>query len=308
VSYKDKAEFFLVYIREAHPDIKQEGKEIGRPKDINERAILATKCVSELKLSIPALIDDMDGTVGSAYSGWPDRMCIVDLEGKVAYYGKRGPFGFKPDEGEKALKGLLGRGGRVTGQAVTEEDDAESGAKEVKKLKWSKMVEGLRGLATVNSSKIAVGESLTVNIKIHNLGYDPAYLYYIDVYKAAKLDIRAKNGDTVKAVRKVDYKLPAEDGRNFHLIEPGGMFETQIKGRLSKVSKKTDSKGQKKQFVLDFGDIEYPMGDSGKFEAAFVLEVDEQAAKLGEKMGKKPVWVGDLRLEIGSLELGDDRK
>ena len=86
------------------------------------------------------------------------------------------------------------------------------------------------------------------------------------------------------------------------------MFETQIKGRLLKVSKQTDSEGQKKQFVLDFGDIEYPVGDSGKFEAAFVLEVDEQAAKLGEKVGKKPVWVGDLRLEIGTLELGIDMK
>jgi len=89
------------------------GKIDGPPANIEERAILATKCVSELKLSLPVLIDKMDGVAEKAYKGRPDRICIVDLDGKVAYYSKRGPRGFKPDEAEEALKKLLGSGGRI---------------------------------------------------------------------------------------------------------------------------------------------------------------------------------------------------
>jgi hypothetical protein len=116
VSYKDKAEFFLVYIREAHPDMKENDKEIGQPKNLEERSIVASKCVSELKLSVPIIIDSMDGVVEKAYRGWPDRMCIVDLDGKVAYYGAKGPKGFKPKEGEEALKKLLANGGRIASE------------------------------------------------------------------------------------------------------------------------------------------------------------------------------------------------
>ena len=116
MSYKDKAEFFLVYIREAHPEIKENDKAIGQPKTLEERTILASKCVSELKLSLPIIIDTMDGAVEKAYRGWPDRMCIVDLDGKVAYYGRRGPGGFKPKEGEEALKKLLANDGRIANE------------------------------------------------------------------------------------------------------------------------------------------------------------------------------------------------
>ena len=32
-------------------------------------------------------------------------------DGRVAYKGRRGPFGFRPDEMEDALKGILASGG-----------------------------------------------------------------------------------------------------------------------------------------------------------------------------------------------------
>lgn len=116
VSYKDKTQFFLVYISEAHPDLlKGDIAGItGQPKDIGERAILATQCVSELKLSLPVLLDSMEGVAEKAYRGLPDRICIVDLNGKVAYYSARGPWGFKPKEAEEALKKLLAQGGHIT--------------------------------------------------------------------------------------------------------------------------------------------------------------------------------------------------
>jgi hypothetical protein len=122
VSYKQQAAFFLVYISEAHPNLlKGDIAGIkGPPKDINERAILAAQCVSELKLSLPVLLDSMEGVAEKAYRGRPDRICIVDLDGKVAYYSARGPRGFKPEEAEEALKKLLATGGRIENKATAE--------------------------------------------------------------------------------------------------------------------------------------------------------------------------------------------
>jgi hypothetical protein len=33
-----------------------------------------------------------------AYTGWPDRLYVIDREGRIAHKGKAGPFGFKPQE------------------------------------------------------------------------------------------------------------------------------------------------------------------------------------------------------------------
>lgn len=80
----------LVYISEAHPN-RLKGTDMSLPKNIGDRVILATKCVGELKLSLPVLIDTMDGVAETAYKSWPDRICVVDIDGKIAYYSERGP-------------------------------------------------------------------------------------------------------------------------------------------------------------------------------------------------------------------------
>ena len=40
---------------------------------------------------------------GTAYSGMPARLYVIDAQGKVAYKSGRGPFGFKPGEMEQSL-------------------------------------------------------------------------------------------------------------------------------------------------------------------------------------------------------------
>ena len=112
--YKNKSEWFVVYIREAHaadgrqvPSNVRAGIEINEPKTMEERIEVASACVREMKLSIPAIIDGMDNKVGTDYAAWPDRLYIVDKEGKIAYKGGKGPGGFKPPEMEKTLKKLL---------------------------------------------------------------------------------------------------------------------------------------------------------------------------------------------------------
>lgn len=56
---------------------------------------------------MPLLVDDVDDRVGRAYSGMPDRLYVIDRDGKVVYKGGRGPFGFKPGEMEQSVLMLL---------------------------------------------------------------------------------------------------------------------------------------------------------------------------------------------------------
>ena len=53
---------------------------------------------------MPALIDSDDNIVNRAYAGWPDRLYVVGVDGKVAYKGGQGPFGFKTPELEAWLR------------------------------------------------------------------------------------------------------------------------------------------------------------------------------------------------------------
>lgn len=52
---------------------------------------------------MPALVDRVDDEVGRTWAGWPDRLFVVGKDGKVAYAGARGPFGFDPDGWERAI-------------------------------------------------------------------------------------------------------------------------------------------------------------------------------------------------------------
>lgn len=81
------------------------------PTTFEERQEVARTCASRLKLSIPMLIDTMDNAVGQAYAAWPDRLYIVDVEGRIAYQGAPGPAGFRPLEMEKVLQKVLENGG-----------------------------------------------------------------------------------------------------------------------------------------------------------------------------------------------------
>jgi hypothetical protein len=105
--------FYAVYIVEAHPtDIWQMPSNIkdkvlfANPKTDEERALVAGACVRKLGIKFPAIIDGIENRTEIAYTGWPDRMYLIDGDGKVAYKSKPGPFGFKPKELEAAIKRL----------------------------------------------------------------------------------------------------------------------------------------------------------------------------------------------------------
>ena len=60
-------------------------------------------CRQHLQLDVPFLVDTIADTVGAMYSGMPNRLYLIDTDGRVAFKSGRGPFGFKPSELEQAL-------------------------------------------------------------------------------------------------------------------------------------------------------------------------------------------------------------
>jgi hypothetical protein len=109
--YRNDAAFFVVYIGEAHPsDAWQLPSNIrdkvvyASPANAEERTDLADICVTRLGIKLPALVDRFDDAVGKAYSGWPDRLYLIDRQGRVAYKSNPGPFGFNPEDLEAALR------------------------------------------------------------------------------------------------------------------------------------------------------------------------------------------------------------
>ncbi len=108
--YGDRVEFLGVYVREAHPtdgwkmiSNDKAGISFAQPLTFRERTQVAEKCCAALHMTIPLVVDAIDDRVGHAYSGMPDRLYLIDHDGRIAYKGGRGPFGFKPGELEQAI-------------------------------------------------------------------------------------------------------------------------------------------------------------------------------------------------------------
>jgi iodothyronine deiodinase-like protein len=74
------------------------------PKDYQERELVAGSCVRKLGIKFPAVLDGFDNSTEKAYTGWPDRIYLIDSKGQIAYKSKPGPFGFKPEELRAALE------------------------------------------------------------------------------------------------------------------------------------------------------------------------------------------------------------
>ena len=112
--YADRANFLMVYVREAHPtdgwrmeSNDRVGVATAQPSTYAERAAVAQRCGKLLGLGFPLLVDTIDDAVGSRYSGMPGRFYIIDQAGKIAFKNGRGPYGFKPDELEQSLVLML---------------------------------------------------------------------------------------------------------------------------------------------------------------------------------------------------------
>jgi hypothetical protein len=78
-------------------------KSIDDPTTLLERQDVAESCVSDLKIEIPTVVDDMEDSIAKHYKAHPDRLYVVGKDGKIAYRSGPGPMGFKPTLMETAL-------------------------------------------------------------------------------------------------------------------------------------------------------------------------------------------------------------
>ena len=78
----------MVYIREAHTsDVWQDPDNlddhvISRARKIfDERSEMGQLCVVKLGIHFPAVVDGFDNATERDYTGWPDRLYVIDREG-----------------------------------------------------------------------------------------------------------------------------------------------------------------------------------------------------------------------------------
>jgi hypothetical protein len=123
--YHKDVQFLNIYIREAHP---RDGWWLGNkftrklihavfgsrvsmehydPKTIEERRAVAGECETALQYSVHTYVDEIDDHVNKAYAGWPTRLYLVGLDGRIVYAGGQGPIGMKPKELKEAIEEYL---------------------------------------------------------------------------------------------------------------------------------------------------------------------------------------------------------
>lgn len=109
--YKDRIRFFCVYIQEAHPT--DEWQSLGnleeevfyeQPESDEERAEIAQVCMLKLEITMPMLLDPLSNEVNQKYAALPERLYVIDREGKITYRSAKGPHGFLVDDWLAALK------------------------------------------------------------------------------------------------------------------------------------------------------------------------------------------------------------
>lgn len=108
---KDDVEFLRVYVREAHPSDQQKPTEtnskanilVKQPTSFVERCTVAGQCLATLNIKGLLVVDELDNHVGRAYGGWPDRLYVINRDGRVTFRSGPGPFGFNPREMEQSL-------------------------------------------------------------------------------------------------------------------------------------------------------------------------------------------------------------
>ncbi len=108
---KEKADFRVVYISEAHPtdgwqvpQNTRQGVLVATHRGLEDREKAARKLRDDLGVKIPMVLDGMDDRLANTYAAWPDRIFVIDKDLKIVYRGALGPAGFRPAEAMAALE------------------------------------------------------------------------------------------------------------------------------------------------------------------------------------------------------------
>jgi iodothyronine deiodinase-like protein len=77
---------------------EEEGVCYPQPTNLAERVAIARDFVERHHYAIPVRVDLPTNQADELYAGWPERLYVIDEQGRIAYKGKTGPFGFEPEE------------------------------------------------------------------------------------------------------------------------------------------------------------------------------------------------------------------
>ena len=265
-SYNDDIEFLIVYIREAHPNLlKKENYKAGvldQPKNMNERIILATQCVTQFKFTIPMVIDGMDGKVNNDYKAFPVRATVVDIDGKVVFYASKGPRDFRLPPVERTLKKLIANNGHMPPPP---------------KPQWGQPVKGMRCGLSIDPESFVLGEPVAAQLRFENTTDQPINFFYkaADVLKHIAID--NGNGQTLKMEAAKGSRLSRGRKKEnpIQKIAAGEKFETIIEGKIVSAS---DQAG----FA------------AGPFHAVYTAKVDNEVLDQIETEAEESIWTGQL--------------
>ena len=80
---------------------------VESPKTLEEREKVAREFAAQFKFSLPIYVDTLTDEVERHYAAWPDRIYVLDADGKIGYKGGPGPRGFSVADATRALEELL---------------------------------------------------------------------------------------------------------------------------------------------------------------------------------------------------------
>jgi hypothetical protein len=111
--WRDRVEFFCVYIQEAHPEggwqvehNVTEGVVFEQPETADERAHIAQTCVLRTGFQMPLLLDSMDNAIDRRFAALPERLYLLDDRGVVAWKSVMGSGGFDVEAFGRAIAEL----------------------------------------------------------------------------------------------------------------------------------------------------------------------------------------------------------
>ena len=103
--FKNEVALVLVYIKEAHPSDEWQSDNnvtsnviFKQPQSFEARLEVARSFVDRMKVDSETLVDDARNTALACYAAWPERIYVIDGNGKIAFKSGMGPFYFEPDE------------------------------------------------------------------------------------------------------------------------------------------------------------------------------------------------------------------
>ncbi len=298
-TYKDVAEFFIVYVAEAHAS--DDRFPVGYAKDLGikehttygQRCAVAQRLVDEKKLNIPCLIDQMSNGASKAYQALPDRLYLVDRGGRLAVAGKRGPWGFKPamDQAIKWLAVYKDSGVEPAPGAFQEVDSGED---------YRELAMRMNGAYTKGDYQQALDLALKMNGMMEG---DPGTMYNIACmqsllgHKSDALDWLAKAIDA--GYRDTDHLLADDD---FKSIRAEQRFADLVKRTRSNSGGDRAMKGTAPGTGAIVGDWAMKTDAGGQsIEAIMSLSVaNGQLVGMWKSMGRE-MKMTDLKIEGNRL-------